>query len=328
MQVRTQTGTKYGKVSPSGGQIPVKITTVTREWKSQSESDDVYADGEWVQEKKIQESNYPVTEPSGIQETGATLAEKYGMDDMVPRFKMWWMDKFITSHHKVKSGLKEVLGEQNVYFTNFSESVGQLKNIQDAYDTSTLPVWDLNTDMFGDQWSVPSVLPSVGSYCVKEDSKTMAMQLSRQSNKVYRSNLVALMDDPSRDNIIPGPIASFSMSNPAHGINMVCDSQHPSRMHSCLGDILQAIEEHLKGLYDVLDFLSNRQNYSQTKAQRDIKMNVEGYTVAVDKLKHKITDYTQVNNKGTHTAYGKYTKYNNNRTNAQRLGGVEDVQSS
>lgn len=319
VNVVTDSGDKYGKVMMAGAdKVEVKQTTVTRTWKSQTD-DDVHASGEWLIEENSKQTKANVTKLLDIQKSGPELASTFGMKDMTAWFMMWWIEKFNASHHVIKKDLKELLGDQNEYFVNFSESVGQLKNVTDAYDSSTLPIWDLNTDMYGDQFSIPSVIPGVGAYATKTDSKAFSKQLSRQTNKVYRSNLVAMMDDPSRDDIIPGPVASFSTSS--HGINMVCDSAHASRFHGSVGDIMEAVQLHLKGLYGVLDLLSNRENYMVVNKPRQILMNVEGFTTSVDLLKNKISNFTaSTTDDTTHTRYGKYTKYNNNRANAKKLG--------
>ena len=324
--VVTSSGDKYGKVERKGEMVGVSTKTTTRTWQSKTD-DDVNADGEWVIESTTETAQEEVARLKKIQEDEPDLKSTYGLQDMPARFILWWVEKFNTSHHIVKNSLREALGDENEYFVNFSESVGQLRNFIDGYDSSTLPVWDLNTDMYGDQYSIPSITPSVGSYCTKIQSKAFTSMLSRQTNKVYRSNLVGLMDDASRDTIIPGPIAHFNISIPAHGNNLVSDFQHAARIHGCVGDITQSIQEHLKGMFGVLELLRTRVNEKRNLKAKKILINVEGFTTAVDRLKHRISEYTKVN-QTTDTKFGKKMYYNSNRTNAQKLGGVEDAQAS
>lgn len=322
MNVSSESGDIYGSVAydAGSGTIPATSTTTTRTWKSQTD-DDVHADGEWVVEAATKPEKKPVTKLLDIQDTGPELKSTFGMNDMTAWFKMWWIEKFKTAHEVVKRDLRELLGGDNEYFVNFSESVGQLKNITDAWDASTLPIWDLNVEAYGAQYSTPSVIPGVGAYNTKMNSKVLSTQLSKHTNTVFRSNLIELMDDPSRDAIIPGPIASFSTTS--HGVNLVSDFMHPSRLTGAVGDIQEAIEAHLKGLYKVLELISNKSNNMMQSKHRQILMNVEGSTTAVDTLKNKISDYTKDTDETTHTRYGKYTKYNNNQSNATKLGANE-----
>ena len=320
MNVASESGDIYGPVTPSGGKITANTTTTTRTWKSQTD-DDVHANGEWVIETKTKSKNEDVTEPSPLQNTGPNLKSTFGMKDMTACFKMWWMEKFNTAHEVVKKDLRELLGDDNEYFVNFSESVGQLKNVKDAWDASTLPMWDLNVDAYGAQYSTPSVIPGVGAYNTKLSSKVLSTQLSKQTNTIFRSNLIELMDDPSRDAIVPGPIASFSTTS--HGVNMVSDFMHPSRLTGAVGDIQEAIEAHLKGLYKVLELISNKSNVMTQTKHRQIRLNVEGYTTAVDTLKNKISDYTEDLDYTTSSEFGKKTNYNNNKSNATKLGASE-----
>ena len=320
MNVASESGDIYGPVSYSNGSVTANSTTTTRTWQSQTD-DDVHANGEWVVETKTKSENKTVTELLDIQDTGPTLNSTFGMEDMTACFKMWWMEKFNTAHEVVKRELRELLGDDNEYFVNFSESVGQLKNVKDAWDASTLPIWDLNVEAYGDQYSTPSIIPGVGAYNTKLSSKVLSTQLSKQTNTIFRSNLIELMDDPSRDAIVPGPIASFSTTS--HGVNLVSDFMHPSRLTGAIGDIQEAIEIHLKGLYKVLEYISNKSNVMTQTKHRQILMNVEGNTTAVDTLKNKISDYTKDTDEMTHSRYGKNTKYNNNKSNATKLGASE-----
>jgi hypothetical protein len=125
------------------------------------------------------------------------------------------------------------------------------------------------------------------------------------------------MENPSKDELELGPLVSFpSMS---HGNNLVHDSQHPNRIWGAAETITTVISEHLKGLYDVLDLLSNRENFMVVGKPKQIFLKVEGFTQAVDSLKHRVHTYDSSVDRVTNSRYGKYSRFNNNEKNAARL---------
>ena len=218
------------------------------------------------------------------------------------------MEKFYTAHEVVKKDLRELLGDENEYFVSFSDSVGQLKNIQDTRDTTTLPVWDINVDAFGDEHSIPTTTPGVGKYCMQPESLALCDQLSKHTNKKYRKNISNLMEDPSRDELIVGIMPSFSTDS--HGNNLGNDYMHPNRLTSFVDTIRDVIQEHLKGLYDVLELLSDRENYMVVNKPKQILMKVEDFTISVDLLKNAIKSYDTPKTHGSQPRYGKTYKFN------------------
>ena len=289
------------------------ITTTKREWVTSGEDIGVQTVGEWKTEVITTGVKKEVEQILEIQKTPPEYQDNLSMSDMSPWFVLWWMEKFYTAHDVVKKDLRELLGDENEYFVNFSDSVGQLKNIQDTRDTTTLPVWDINVDAFGEEHSIPTTTPGVGKYCMQPESLALCDQLSKHTNKKYRKNISKLMEDPSRDEIITGIMPSFSTDS--HGNNLVNDYMHPNRLTSFVDTIRDVIQEHLKGLYDVLELLSDRENYMVVNKPKQILMKVEDFTVSVDLLKNAIKSYDTPKTQGTQPRYGKAYKFNQINTN-------------
>ena len=311
--IKTDGGNKYGEVTPSGETVDAYTTTTHKSWKSDGNlpDDDTQSNGEWVNETITQDVQHTITPVLDVQKTPPAYQEKMGMNEMSAWFKMWWIEKFNTSHELIKRDLVELLGEENEYFVKFSESVGQLKNINDTYDTNTLPIWDTQVEAFGNSYSTPSVIAGIAKYCMLPESLAMAQNMSKNTNKIFRENLCNIMEDPSRDTLITGAMPSFpSMS---HGNNYVNDSQHYSRMSQFVETIREVIQEHLLGLYDVLELLSNRQNYMVVDKPKQIHLKVENFTIAVDLLKNRIKSYETDGTETTMTRYGKKCTFNDTR---------------
>lgn len=313
--LKTDTNSKYGKPDVSGSTANATRSTTEKKWVVTDGGDDTNpgATGKWVTNTTTKNVTHNVTPHLSIQDSPPSFSQAFGMKDMSAWFKLWWIEKFNTSHHVIKDQLKGMLGESNEYFCSFSESVGQLKNVFDAYDTSTLPVWDQDVEAFGTKYSIPSTIAGTAKYCMQPESLALAQQLSKNTNKVFRYNLVNMMEDASRDTITTGPMVSFPTM--PHGNNFVHDVNHSSRIFQNLDKISDVLQQHLKGLYDVLELLSDRENYMVVDKPKQILLKVEDFTCSVDRLKQKIKSFEITNTKGTNTRYGKHTRYNNNKTN-------------
>jgi len=323
--VVTDTGNKYGKPEVSNGIAETRVYKTEKTWKENIPGQThENANGEWVTTQlPPEEKEHPVVEPTEYQNKETTLQEKFGMKDMSAWFMLWWIEKFNTTHPVIKDQLINLLGEDNEYFVKFSESVGQLKNYDDAKDTSTLPINDLDVSSNLEE-SVPNVLPGIAKYCTKPETESLAFDLSRKTNKIYRNNMFSMCDNSSKDTVVQKIYPDVSES---HGCNLIQDFYHPYRMLLYVDTIREQVQSHLKGLYDVLELLSDRENHMVVGKPKQIIMKVEQFTTSVNLLKNKIRQYTLTDTQQTLSRYGKPTAYNNQPLNAQILavpGVTED----
>ena len=278
--------------------VEVKQTRESKEWKSPPGILEV---GTWESKTETKNSTGKAVKHLDDQDEPPEYSEVFGFGDMSVWFVQWWLEKFRTSHAKIKEEVASLLGDDNEYFVNFSESVGQLKNIDPTYDTSTTHVWDTQVAAFGAQ-SVPETVPGIAEYCLKKEAKSFASELSRKTNMIYRQNIVKLMEDPSKDKPKIAPLPGFPQWS--HGNNLVADSSHPTRIMKFIESIRDELKEHLKGLYDVLEALSVRENYMTVGKPREVLMKVEDFTVAVDTLKNKVWSQNKLG-EYTEQYYGK-----------------------
>ena len=133
------------------------------------------------------------------------------------------------------------------------------------------------------------------------------------------------MDDCSRDEVVP--LLAELPVNP-HGCNLIHDSEHPKRMSQFIETVREEIENHLKGLYDVLELLSNRENYIVMAKPRQILLKVEQFTKCVDLFKNKIKSFTLTDEDMTLSRFGKATHFNNQYKNVDYLAVPGVVESS
>lgn len=321
LHLSTSTGGIYGEPVFSGERVDVIEKGYDKIWKPLSpDQTHSNANAEWsitniVSDKK-QET---ITPPTEDQYTSIELESAFGMKDMSAWFVSWWMEKFLTSHEVVKRDLIEALGEDNEYLVDFSESVGQLKNLDMFEDTSTLPIYDDNVEAIPNH-SIPSTTSSIALYCISEDSRQLISDMAKETNKVYRKNLKQMIEDPSRDVPITSIMTPLDHNKTSHGQDFVSDYSHNTRMIIFIETIHTAIQEHLKGLWKVLELISNRENIMVQGKPATISLKVEEYTHAVDMLKNKIKDYSMSKDNIIQPKFGRSTKLQQTYTNAQVLG--------
>ena len=114
----------YGPPDVSGNLAKTKIYKYTKQWVSvDGDEKNAFSNGQW--EKKTlepEEVDVEVTDRTQVQEDATTLESKFGMEDMNPVFILWWMEKFLTSHHIIQRDIRELLGDDNEYFVNFASA--------------------------------------------------------------------------------------------------------------------------------------------------------------------------------------------------------------
>jgi hypothetical protein len=315
----------YGEPEVSGETTKTKVKSYTKIWESVQGDQEITSDGNWtIQNEEPAENQAPVVDRTQFQQEEIELQDTFGMEDMSAWFKLWWMEKFNSSHEIIRRDLRELLGDDNEYFVNFSESVGQLKNLTDTQNTSTTPVIDANVEAFGDK-SLPNIIPGVAAYITKPENVGLAAEISTLTNKTFRTNIMTHMDDCSRDEVVP--LLAELPVNP-HGCNLIHDSEHPKRMSQFIETVREEIENHLKGLYDVLELLSNRENYIVMAKPRQILLKVEQFTKCVDLFKNKIKSFTLTDEDMTLSRFGKATHFNNQYKNVDYLAVPGVVESS
>lgn len=308
----TTSGNKYDKpemIDDTTAKVVYKVKQ--RVWQPlDPENTDIDANGKWVETIKTIEGEQEIV----TQELITTqLGETIGLKDLSPWFVLHWIETFNSSHETVKKDLIELLGEDNEYFVKFSESVGQLKNLKSAEDTATLPIWDETVEALS---TIPCIITPIAKYCTKEETLNFTEELSKRTNALYRQNIRNIQDDASRDTPKHKQIVFSTMS---HGVNNVCDSVHRNRVYKFIETVRESLQEHLKGLYDVLEMLSNRENYMVSAKPKEINMKIEKNTVSVDLLKNKIKSFDLETTDVTSPFFGSAGHYNNTRTNAQVL---------
>lgn len=303
--MKTSDSSKTGEPVMKGEmEVLAETRQVVKQWSPVGDPNAMHTTGEWKIIKNNTERTAMIEPLPEANTTAVEISDNFGMKDMGPWFIMHWIDKFNTAHKNIKSDLLLALGDDNEFFVNFSESVGQLKNLETYSDTSTSPIWDYDIEVFGGE--APNIAPGVATYNIPAETVALMDTLSFNTNKLYRNNMKNLMEDASKDTVVPGVMPSFSQTS--HGNNLVDDGNHNSRMYGMIEGVIESIEKHLKGLYPVLELMTVKENATESGKSAVVDMKVEGYTVGVDLLKNRIKRFSETRNQTT-SLFGKATKY-------------------
>ena len=200
----------------------------------------------------------------------------------------YWLDEYETAHEAVKQKLNEILGDNNVYFKKYNESIGCIKDFLFAYDKSTVSVID------ADHIAKPIIYTwsSTVDNSLDRQTQVMCLEMSKLTNSVFRHNIRHLGEiqkmNSSGDGSSNSPkIVGTSTTN--HGCNLSVDAEHIHRIASICPDILGIINNDLKDLKRQYYFIQNSTNKQEIKREL-ITFNIEDIETRVNLLKHKIYD--------------------------------------
>lgn len=196
------------------------------------------------------------------------------------RFVIHWLDKFQKSHKYVKDEIKKKLGEDNIYYLQFSDSIGSLTFTEFTKDRSTALFYDEDCESH-----IPVMYNGTTQHLIDEETRMLMIEMSERTNVVFRKN-IAHLGEFYKDRPGEEPITASHAKQP-HGVNLVSDIPHYTRIHTLKSDLDLILRTTLKGMYDVLDFIRNsEQNSKITKPE--IMRKIEDNISKVDWLGNNI----------------------------------------
>lgn len=244
---------------------------------------------------ETKEIQVPIT-PEYDKDVDINLQSEVGYDDLEVEFVMYWLDKFRSAHHQVQSDVKDNLSSEDAhYYMDFSESIGQLENVDFLGDSSTtIQPLDMDSELI----PPPVMHNSVIDYILPDQTKELSTEFSKKTSALFRKNMIKLQEDASTDEINTDATKEtiISLSTAAHGINLIPDTQHRSRMNNVRSDVVSIIKEFLgeDGLDRVYRYIKNfgSDTNRQTVPKVQINMKIESSRVDVDLFKNKIQPLT------------------------------------
>ena len=195
----------------------------------------------------------------------------------------------------------------DVYFENFSDSIGCLINIESLKDRSVIPVSDSSKTGFlsgADCSSVPSILnyntihktlpnkPSYKTYNITKEMGNLGDDLFKSNMALIRDPMViAGMENktytwksiPTARSDGIGTEEGTINKGQAHGRNLVTDSRHYDRMWVSYEVINSVLKLHLHDMYRVWEFKRYHASKEET-TKMYTELNVEDNWVVVNAI--------------------------------------------
>jgi hypothetical protein len=200
----------------------------------------------------------------GLSASDITPSASINLSEFSSQFKLYWLEKFWSSHEAVKSTLLESLGSENEYYINFSESIGTITYLESIKTNSTLDWYDLSHEDQDIEHTIPGHTYNKISY----NSKVVDAYLSKLTNTMMKTNMLNIITGDDTDS---GNITSES----SHGYNLITDSIHYERVVRIIDELKTPLQKALKGMYDILTFIRNYDNKQHLQPLL-LDMNIEG----------------------------------------------------
>ena len=207
-----------------------------------------------------------------------------------PDFLVFWVDKYHVAHDAVKKELNDILGENNIFFKEFSESIGCLKHAEFIKERSTLNIIDTDSAIL----DIPYQYNGTTNQIVDDQTKIATLNLSKFTNAVFKQNIAHLGEPQKQEGDgTTSQQQTFTSSTKTHGLNLVVDYEHYKRMKFVITDVVRVIHDDLKDLKTALSFIENHIE-DQSVFKDTIEINVEDIMVKVGFLGNKLTNTDEV----------------------------------
>ena len=199
-------------------------------------------------------------------------------------FLNFWIDKYQTAHYTVKEAVDFDLGDENIFFTDFNESILSLRHHYFVQDRTTQHAFDTDSVM----QDIPNQYNGITNEVLDYQTKFLTLELSKLTTAVFRQN-IAPLGEPQKMNSDgrTDEQLTVAMSTAPHGLSNVADFMHPHRMTELASELVSILYRDLKGLHRLSYFIELATCHEEVRKQ-SIGTDVEGLLVKVDFLGRKL----------------------------------------
>lgn len=192
-------------------------------------------------------------------------------------FKLFYIEKFQSLTDNIKELLTSSFSGENIFFTDFSDDVGNITDIVSIIDDSTVPYYDIHDKTF----TYPNNIPASMYNKVSKNELSTSIELNVLTDAILKTSLSGLVNY-SDDNI----------AQTSHGKNLVTDSLYVRRVRTYSDTISSQLKNIIGDMSDFIYFFK-RVNYRAVDEDRNAKFlkyksDVEAVEVKIDALKNKL----------------------------------------
>ena len=203
------------------------------------------------------------------------LTDSYGATVMPEEVVLYWIEKYRTSHDKVKEEFIKLVPQLNKsIFQNYSDLVGYMTRIEESLDRFTIPLNDIKLERHDD--IICNVYNPIIEDKIDVPTKNLIYEMTKHVETQFRQNI---------QNIV----VAHGASTVAHGENLVSDYRHWHRLRDVVTDFSSTVERDLGYLYTIIEFANiSEDDNSQVALKNANTLQVEKSLVDIDLLQNKI----------------------------------------
>ena len=210
-----------------------------------------------------------------INEIKGKLTDNYGVKNMAEELVLHWINKYKTSHFKVKEEFKKLIPKLNKsVFQDYSDTMGIMTRIEETLDRFTIPGNDIKLEQHDDM--IPNVYNPIIEDKIDVNTKNLIYDMTKKTESLFRQNIQSV-------------IVAHGMSTVSHGENLVGDYRHWHRIRDVVTEFNAIIQSELGLLYDIFEWANISEDDNSQKVLRNTnKLHVEKADISIDLLQNKI----------------------------------------
>lgn len=192
-------------------------------------------------------------------------------------FKLFYIEKFQTLTDNLKNLITSSFSGSNVYFTKYSDDIGNITNITSIVDSSTSPYFDIEDTAFAYPNSIASSLYNK----ISRNELRTSINLNTLTDAVLKTSMQGLQTGVNQQT-----------AKTAHGKNLITDNLYIERVFKYSDSINSQLQNILGNMADFISYFKEV-NYRDQDDKRKVPLltytsQVEGTGVIIDILKNKL----------------------------------------
>lgn len=195
----------------------------------------------------------------------------YTFDDI---FKLFVVEKFNALSESMKKYIRESIGDDNIYFVNYSDDIGDLVDDISILDSGTNPYYDI----YSDDFNYSSNLPTSLNYKVSANEKAISQNLTLFNDTIMKTSLNGILSDEITE-------ITENTAKTSHGSNLITDVLHIKRVRKYKEQIKAKIKAILSNMADLVNFVKqvNYKDKDETRNALPI-----GYLTKIENIEYRI----------------------------------------
>lgn len=192
-------------------------------------------------------------------------------------FKLFYIEKFQTLTNSLKDLITSSFSGSNIYFTKYSDDIGNITNTTGIVDSNTSPYFDIEDIEFAYPNNVPASLYNK----ISRNELRTSINLSTLTDAVLKTHTRGIQGSVDKDT-----------AKTPHSENLVTDNLYINRVFKYTDSVNSKLQNVIGNMADFITFFKevNYRDQDRKRSAMFLTYNsqVEGTSVAIDILKNKL----------------------------------------